>query len=141
LTILGNNGGTIIVEQGVYTIGNGDKAMIPSNTTLIGRGNVVIEITDADTSAFSASNHYSNDSNERIMISGFRIIVKPTSGDYINHPIFLMNVSDCIVEKVYVTAVDNQETSNTIGVETNGSTAILLHGTVDNKCINNNILQ
>ena len=44
---LSPNGGVVIVEQGTYVIDEeSDTISIPSNVTLIGRGNVVIEVTE-----------------------------------------------------------------------------------------------
>ncbi len=134
-TYIQSRGGTIIVEQGTYTIGSGQTPMIPSNTTLIGRGNAVIKIDNGDESAFRAANHANTNSNSRIVISGFKIIVKVDN--YANHAIWLQNTSDCIVEKVYVTSLDG-ETYYPID---NNSNAILLRATVDNKCINNTVRQ
>jgi len=122
---LGGSGGTVIVEKGIYSIGQNQDIYIPSNVTLIGRGDVVLEITHKDTSAFRAENHATpNGSNSRIVISGFKIVVKVD--DFENHPIFLRNVSNCIIEKVYVTSRYDANTVYKINAVSSGTTAILL---------------
>ena len=76
-----NIGGVIYVESGVYEIDgtniNGDKrtVIVPSNTTIIGRGNVEVRVTQPGTEeepiqAFTNSDW--QDGNERITISGFK---------------------------------------------------------------------
>jgi len=65
---LQNSGGVIIVEAGTYNIGSSDTINVYDNTTIIGRGNAVIEVA-ADVSAFKNANL--TNGNERITISGF----------------------------------------------------------------------
>ena len=69
--ISSGSGGTIIVEQGTYEIDGTtgkETVEIPSNVTIIGRGNVMIEVT-ADVSAFKNADQ--TNGNEHIRIEGF----------------------------------------------------------------------
>jgi hypothetical protein len=109
------NGGVIIVERGVYNIEDqNDLIQIPSNTTLIGRGNVVVNVITSDQSAFTNSNH--NVGNTNITITGFKIKVAcGDDGPYNSHLIFFQNVSDCLIEKL---TIDAPEGENWKGVAT-----------------------
>jgi hypothetical protein len=107
-----NIGGTIIVEAGEYeingTIDNGvDKrtVLIPSNVTLIGRGNVVVKVTRPGTQQSQIYAFINSDSNgnENIIISGFKIVVAcGNNGPYNNHLIFMQNVSNSRFEKLTI---------------------------------------
>jgi hypothetical protein len=92
------------VEQGVYNIGQNQTPMVPDNTTLIGRGNVIVKITYPGSSAFRASNHDNTNGNSRIVISGFKIVVAVDY--YENHALWLQNTKDSVIEKVYITSKD-----------------------------------
>lgn len=97
---LQTKGGTIIVEAGTYTI---DSILsVPSNVTLIGRGNVVLTVPN-NVSVFQNA---SSSGNTRIVISGFKILI--TYSNYANpyspHVIYLRNVTNCRVEKVTIDA-------------------------------------
>jgi hypothetical protein len=111
--------GTILVESGVYRIdgtitplGVDQRTVeISSNITLIGRGNVVINLVNSNSpeenrslSAFTNANHTNGNTN--ITITGFKIVVSPTveygtSGNA--GVIKLVNVKNCRVEKVHIT--------------------------------------
>jgi hypothetical protein len=121
--------GTIIVESGTYIFNEDDDANyynttvhVPSNVTIIGRGNAVISLQNPHISAFVNADQANGNTN--ITISGFKIVVNmPTSGqggaeyghipdtgtphdptkDKICHVIHLVNVKHCRVEKVYIT--------------------------------------
>ncbi|MFA6472978.1 MAG: hypothetical protein WCU00_13165 [Candidatus Latescibacterota bacterium] len=76
-------GGVVIVEQGSYDFdGTGYKTTvsIPDNVTLIGKGDVILNIT-ANIPVFRNSN-YSSGTNERIEMSGFIIDINYSSGAY-----------------------------------------------------------
>ncbi len=64
---------------------------------------MVVKVTD-NVPAFQ--NSETTNGNSRIVISGFKIIVKVDN--YANHAIWLQNISDCIVERVYVTSLDGE---------------------------------
>ena len=100
---LSTNGGVIIVEQGTYTIDNSDPnhgtINVPSNVTIIGRGNAVIEVT-SDVSAFKNADQ--TNGNDRITISGFKIEVNYTAGVYTQHLIHMKNVNKSVIEKLTI---------------------------------------
>lgn len=63
VTALGSSGGVVIAEQGTYTINSSNNTVsVPSNVTIIGRGNAVIQVTNKSISAFKNA----DESNERI---------------------------------------------------------------------------
>ena len=114
---LSGTGGTIIVEAGTYEI-NGDSGketvLVPSNTTIIGRGSVVVKVTNPNVTAFQnlhsgVSPYY--DSN--IVLSGFKIIVACGNSvetvPYRSHVIFMQNVSDSLIEKITIEAPYNPD--------------------------------
>lgn len=110
-------GGKIIIETGEYILdgtyeeksGNiiNDKRtiFIPLNTTLIGRGNVVVKVTNPSLMAFA--NAHWTDGDNHITLSGFKIIVASDTGPYSEHLIRMQNVSDSIIEKIYIEAPIN----------------------------------
>ena len=127
---LSGTGGVIIVEKGEYTIASAsDTIIVYDNTTIIGRGNVIrkIEGEDANVPAFKNSSY--EDSNERITISGFKIIVK--YGTEVQDEMYTSNVVDfeqvnkCIIEKLYIIYTDDQ--NYTRGVERD-TAAISIYG-------------
>jgi len=63
------NGGVVVVEEGTYDIGTSDIVSVPSNVTIIGRGNAIIEVT-ARVSAFVNADQ--SNGNDSITISGFK---------------------------------------------------------------------
>jgi hypothetical protein len=146
-----NIGGIVYVESGLYEIdgtNNGvDKRRIeiPSNVTLIGHGNVVIKVTAPDQSAFM--NYNQETGNDRITITGFKIVVAcGTNGPYNTHLIFMQNVSNSVIEKLTIEAPYDQDHPN----ETNprgvawGKYAILFYARdydVRHDCKNNIIRQ
>lgn len=110
IVALGVSGGTVIVEAGTYDIGGSGEppVSIPSNVTLIGRGNVVVRVTQPGTDpnwvhAFTNSDHTGGNTN--IVLSGFKIVVTcGNSGPYNSHLIFMQNVSDSVIEKITIEA-------------------------------------
>jgi parallel beta-helix repeat protein len=97
-----STGGTIIVESGTYDIdntGNQITVQIPNNTTIIGSGNVVVNVM-TNITAFRNSDF--DGGNENITISGFKIICA-TSTLYQSNLIDFRNVKNCIIEKLYIT--------------------------------------
>ena len=67
---LGGNGGVVYVEQGTYTITS--PISIPSYVSLIGRGNVTIQI-DSNSNVSALKNSNPTDGNDRIAVLGFHI--------------------------------------------------------------------
>ena len=67
---LGGAGGVVIVEQENYTISNEDDTVkVPSNVTIIRRGNVIIEVDDGVTLFKNEGQDDSpKTSNDRIVI-------------------------------------------------------------------------
>jgi hypothetical protein len=108
-------GGTIIVESGEYFIdgryeeeGLNDKRTIRilSYTTLIGRGNVVVKVTNPNQNAFR-NFHINDDVNKdsNIILSGFKIVIAcGYYNKYENHLIFMQNVSNSRFEKLTIDA-------------------------------------
>jgi parallel beta-helix repeat protein len=137
-----NLGGKIVVESGEYVIdGTGDKLTVdvPSNTTIIGPGNVVVKVT-ANVPAFR-NFHYNSGSDSNIVISGFKIVIAYDENDYSTHPIWLQNTTNCIVEKVYVTSKYVVGETETLYRIDNNSNAIFIQGTVANGSHGNTIRQ
>ena len=131
-------GGVIIVEQGIYDIdGTGNKITIPvpSNTTIIGRGNVVVRVTNPGYSAFRNAKFV--DGNNHITLSGFKIVVACNSNSYNNHLIWMQNVSDCLIEKITIEAPSD---INPYGI-VRGSYAILLYSFSSDKHCHSNIIR
>lgn len=109
---LGSDGGVVIVERGTYTLngtGNQTTVEIPSNTTIIGRGDVTINVTSPDISVFT--NTEPTNGNSRINISGFKIVVNCTSNSYGDQNdvslIDMKRVSDSVIEKITVSVDQN----------------------------------
>ena len=112
-------GGTIIVEEGTYQIDGSagrETVQVPSNTTIIGCGNVKINVT-ANVPAFQ-NKHYNstpyNDTN--IVLSGFKIevaVAENTYGTATNsvQVIDMKNVSNSVFEKLYITASPTQSSA------------------------------
>ena len=135
---LGTSGGMVIVEAGVYTIGTGDMIEVPSNTTIIGRGNVEIRVTAPGISVFR--NYHFNVTpyyDARIVLSGFKIVVACPSDAYNNHLIWMQNVSDCLIEKITIEAPSD---INPYGIKP-GSFAILLYSFSSDKYCHSNIIR
>ncbi len=102
-------GGVIIVESGTYIIdGTGYKTtvLIPKNVTIIGRGNVIVKVTDENQIAFRNADWVNG--NERITISGFKIIVECNTIPYNKHLVDFRNVKNCIIEKLTITCTGTQ---------------------------------
>ena len=99
--------GVVIVEQGVYEISSeSDIVKIPSNVTLIGRGNVIVKI-NGDFTAFQ--NFDQANGNSRIRISGFKIVVgEAAQQPYNSDVIYMKNVSDSIIEKLTITSEEGE---------------------------------
>jgi parallel beta-helix repeat protein len=138
----GVGGGKIIVEAGEYEIdGTAGKLTVdvPSNTTIIGPGNVIVKVT-ANVPAFR-NLHYNSGSDSNIVISGFKIIIAYEENDYSTHPIWLQNTINCIVEKVYVTSKYVVGETETLYRIDNNSNAIFLYGTAANGSHDNTIKQ
>jgi parallel beta-helix repeat protein len=129
-------GGTIIVEAGTYIMNS--TALIPSNVTLIGRGNVVLKFTGSTYVPILQNSDLIN-GNSHIVISGFKIII--AHDDYYTHPIWLQNTHNCIVEKVYVTSKYVVGETETLYRIDNNSNAIFLYGTAANGSRDNTIKQ
>lgn len=121
-------GGTIIVESGEYTIASlSDTVFIPSNVTLIGSGNVVVNVTSNQT-AFTNSDHINGNNN--ITLTGFKIVVTDDvdTNEYEGQVIDLRNVTNCILEKLYITTTNPQnEVARLEGQEYISNSAIYLH--------------
>lgn len=96
LTALGDNGGTIIVERydgGNYTIAS--SLSVPSNTTIIGRGNVVLDVSGSGPAFQNADQQ---NGNSRIVISGFKINI--TASGYSYKVIDMKGIDNCIFENL-----------------------------------------
>ena len=103
-------GGVIIVERGTYTFDEEDDyptnnnwrttVYIPSNVTIIGRGNAVIEVNN-NVPVFKNADQ--SGGNERITISGFKIVVKFGDEKFSKNVIDLKAVTKCVIEKMYIT--------------------------------------
>jgi hypothetical protein len=96
-------GGTIIVERGTYEIdGTSGKetVSVPSNVSIISHG-ATIQVTASNVSAFTNADQ--TNGNERIRISGFKIILGESGSLYSNHLIHLKRVNNCIIEKLFIT--------------------------------------
>lgn len=106
-------GGTIIVETGTYTISS--SVGVPSDTTIIGHGNVVVNVTG------SVPAFQSIDSNCNNVLSGFNIKVDVLANTYEASVIDMRNVSNCRFERICIT------TTNPQNAVANGNNAIYLH--------------
>lgn len=111
INALNGNGGTIIAEQGTYAINSAsDTINVPSDVTIIGHDNAMIEVT-GNVAAFKNADQVSG--NERITISGFKIVVDyaPVGvepDEYRSNVIHFKKVKNCIIEKIFImSAVDN----------------------------------
>jgi hypothetical protein len=111
-------GGVVIVEAGEYEIDGTNSTedkrsvSIPSNVTLIGRGNVVVKVTQPGTEVnpiHAFTNADQTNGNTNITITGFKIVVAcGESGPYNSHLIFFQNVSDCLIEKITIVAPESE---------------------------------
>lgn len=131
-----SNGGYIIVESGIYTIDDEDnRLMIPSNTTLIGKGNVVINVKG---NVRAICNKSSEDGNERITISGFKIVVCKEATPYNNHLVFFQNIKNSLIKNLTITMEQDFLSQGIIS----GNAAILLYSAGEEKyCSDNTISQ
>ncbi len=124
-------GGVVIAEQGTYEIDGvttGKETIeVPSNVTIIGRGNAVIEVT-GNYSAFKNADQ--TNGNERIQIEGFKI-QQNCSELYEQHLILMNSVTDSVLERLYI------EDTSTIGVEALNGAAICF----TNSCTGNTLSQ
>lgn len=139
-------GGNIIVETGEYILDGtyeeedgvifNDKSTIyiPSNTTVTGRGNVVIRVTNQNKSAFINYNLATGD--DHITITGFKIVIACGTSAYSSHLIFMQNVSDSVIEKITIEAPTS---GNPKGIDPTSS-AILFYATQHN-CMRNTVKQ
>jgi hypothetical protein len=104
--LLPAQGGVVYVESGEYEIdgtSNGEDKQtvdIPSNVTLIGNGNVVVNVK-ANIPAFR-NKDYQSGGNSNITISGFKIVFD-TEALYEQNLIDFRNVKKCLLEKLYIT--------------------------------------
>ena len=112
-------GGTIIVEQGTYNlddIGNQKTIPVPSNVTIIGRGNAIIKV-QANISAFTAIG------KERISISGFKIQVDVGSGNsYSANLINFTAVQDSFLGQLTINVASGTISSTSSAINISGVT-------------------
>jgi parallel beta-helix repeat protein len=135
ITALGGNGGVIYVEY-FYNNGNyypiTNPISVPSNVTLIGKGNVILNVTSNE-SVFVNSQQLTG--NERISISGFKIKIAYVEDDYTHPVVHFKQVTNCILEQLSIL--------NDTGSIDPSADAILLEGSgsEDDTCIGNKISQ
>jgi parallel beta-helix repeat protein len=101
----GADGGNVIIEAGQYTIddsGNKTTIDIPDNCSIIGNGNVEIIVT-ANVPLFRNTG-FGTYPRSRITLSGMKIYINKLNGTYQNNVIHFMGVSNCIIEKLHITA-------------------------------------
>jgi len=142
---LRTSGGRIIVEAGTYDIDGTDSnkrtIAVYSNTTIVGNGNVVINVT-ADVPVFRNFYWDQPDGNHHITISGFKIVESRTASPYKNHLVDFRNVNNCLIEKLTITCEGTQGIYNDYIPPTEQYAAILLYSSGENNtCINNIIRQ
>lgn len=128
-----STGGTVIVEA-FPNSGAGYEInaaiSVPSNVTLIGRGNVRITVR-GDSPAFQNSDTLSG--NERIVISGFTCVGDRSNGySYDRSLIRLEKVKNCIIENCILQAVRPSSYSN--GIYLYGDGSYISEGTIISGC-------
>jgi parallel beta-helix repeat protein len=145
VSLLPTEGGVVYVESGEYIIDSDTETVkIPSNTTLIGRGNVVVKVTQPGTelnpiNAFRNANLSTGNTN--ITITGFKIQVACENNPYRSHLIFLQNVSNCRLEKLYIEDVSAYGVyRDTTPTKVEEYVAIYIYSNGHN-CKNNTIIQ
>lgn len=124
-----SNGGTIIVEEYDST-GLGYEISgaisLPSNITLIGRGNVLLTVR-SESAAFTST-------GSRVVISGFNIKAdRPSLLTYSSQMIHFQNTKNCVIENCTLTAIRFTTYSVGIFLEGTGSTS-LSEGNVISGC-------
>ncbi len=108
--------GTIIVESGNYDILSlADAIHIPDNTSIIGTGNVNVNLKTPLSTALVSNSGFNN-----IILSGINFILCEEVGLYLENLIFFQNTTNSIIDRVNVTA-------QRIELAQQGGVAILLY--------------
>ena len=126
---LGAGGGSVIVEASTYLLNGQDNQTtidVPSNCAISGNGNVIITV-DSQIPVFRNSNQ--SGWNERIGISGFKIVLNLGGLSYQHNPIFMKKIKYCIFENITI--------KNDSASFVDDRAAIWIEGVSDGDCLGN----
>jgi len=114
---LGGNGGVVYVEQGTYTITS--AITVPSNVSLIGRGNVVIQIDSSSDIPALRNSDYTN-GNQRIAVIGFHI--KSRNTGQTNYELLdFRKVTNCLFQDLTIDGIQRNRAGISLGKESEGN--------------------
>ena len=124
---MSSSGGVVIVEAGIYIIDgtNNLTISVPSNVTLIGNGKAVLSV-QSDVPAIKNSNQTIG--NERIVISGFKIVADRSGSSYYNNLIDMQYTINSIIENN--TLIVKLPGSSSNGIYLYGSDLIKAEGNI-----------
>ena len=103
--------------------------LFPSNVTLIGRGNVILNVA-SNVPVFRNYN-YSSDEDERIVISGFKIVV---GCSYTQNLIDMKRVSHSVLEKLTIESDSQSVSTSSAAIKFEGVDTHECEGNVISEC-------